>query len=81
MFLLNTSGKRIRTLRVAAGLNQTQLADHIGIAQNTLSVIENDRIRLSVDLAKKLAEPLNTNPQYLLMLTDEYTPEPLYAQA
>lgn len=75
MPLLNTSGKRIRVLRVAAGLNQAQLAERIGIAQNTLSVIETDQRKVSVDQALELARALNTTAAYLLCLTNTLDPE------
>jgi transcriptional regulator with XRE-family HTH domain len=39
-----TQGKQIRIMRTVRGLNQGELAEKIGMAQVTLSYIENDHV-------------------------------------
>lgn len=53
--MIRTS-ERIRTLRKQAGLSQKELADLVGIAQNTLSQYESGTRALRVETLKKLSE-------------------------
>jgi len=43
-------------------LSQNQLKQLTGIAQTTISAIENDRVRLGVERAKVLARALKDHP-------------------
>lgn len=79
MYDLKTPGSRIRILRTAAGLKQSELAERVGFAQNSISMYESDKYQLSTDLAIKLAVALNTSPAYLLCLTADPEPEPVHA--
>ncbi len=74
MPLLNTTGKRIRILRIAVELDQRQLADRVGVTQSTISMLENDQRQLQVEVARLLAAELNTTAAYLLCLVN--TPDP-----
>lgn len=59
-------GESVRILRQLQDLSQYELADLSGIAQSTISAIENDRIRLGVERAKQLARALNCHPAVLV---------------
>lgn len=48
----------LETMRKDAGQTQKELAAHLGIAQATLSNIENGKRRPSVDVAKKIGAAL-----------------------
>lgn len=51
-------GQRIATLRKAQGLTQVQLAEHLGVAQQTLAHYEAGRLRLLAGALPTLAERL-----------------------
>ena len=59
-------GESVRIIRELQGLSQNQLARRTGIAQATLSAIENDRVRLGVERAKVLARALKCHPAVLV---------------
>ncbi|MEO8097968.1 MAG: helix-turn-helix transcriptional regulator [Acidobacteriota bacterium] len=59
-------GESVRILRELQELSQNELAAKTGIAQATLSAIENDRIRLGVERAKVLARALRCHPAVLV---------------
>ena len=59
-------GESVRIVRELQGLSQNQLAKKSGIAQATLSAIENDRVQLGVERAKTLANALSCHPAVLL---------------
>lgn len=61
-----TVGQSVRTAREFQELTQAELAAKCGIAQATLSSIENDRVTLGVDRAKRLARALKVHPSVLL---------------
>ena len=49
-------GDSVRIIRELQGRSQNELAKRTGIAQATLSAIENDRVRLGVERAKSWPE-------------------------
>lgn len=51
----------VKDYRQAAGLSQLALAQAIGVARQTINLIENDKYNPSLDLCIKLAETLNTD--------------------
>ena len=59
-------GESVRIIRELQELSQTQLAQLTGIPQSTISAIENDRINLGVERAKKLARALKCHPAVLV---------------
>lgn len=59
-------GQSVRIIRELQGLSQNQLAELTGIAQATLSAIENDRVRLGVERAKILGRALQCHPAVLV---------------
>jgi HTH-type transcriptional regulator, competence development regulator len=67
-----TFGERIRQLRKAKNLNQSELAEKVGINFTYLSKIENDKITSaefpSEDTIKKLAKALRADADELLLM-------------
>ena len=61
-----TVGESVRILRELQELRQNPLAETSGIAQATISAIENDRVRLGVERAKVLARALKCHPGVLV---------------
>jgi transcriptional regulator with XRE-family HTH domain len=61
-----TPGESVRILRELQELSQNELAELSGIAQSTISAIENDRVRLGVERAKALARSLRCHPAVLI---------------
>ncbi|TLQ17495.1 helix-turn-helix transcriptional regulator [Lentilactobacillus parafarraginis] len=55
---------RVREYRKKQGLSQFALAERIGVARQTINLIENDKynpsLNLCIDLAKTLGTDLNT---------------------
>jgi transcriptional regulator with XRE-family HTH domain len=59
-------GQRIATLRKAQGLTQVQLAEHLGVAQQTLAHYEAGRLRLLAGALPTLAERLGVGIEELI---------------
>src|ERR1035437_5339574 len=59
-------GESVRILREFQELSQSQLAELTGIAQATISAIENGRVNLGVERAKVLARSLKCHPAVLV---------------
>lgn len=59
-------GQRIATLRKARGLTQVQLAEQLGVAQQTLAHYEAGRLRLLASTLAKLADVLETPVEELI---------------
>lgn len=52
---------RVKDYRTERGLSQLALAKAIGVARQTINLIENDKYNPSLDLCIKLAEVLETD--------------------
>ena len=57
---------RLKEARKKARLSQQQVADYIGISQNTYSYWENEKYNVDSESLKKLSELFNTSVDYLL---------------
>ncbi|MGE5494427.1 MAG: helix-turn-helix domain-containing protein [Burkholderiales bacterium] len=60
---------RIRALRRAQGLTQSQLAKLVGVAQPYINEIERGKKRPSVDVLERLCDSLGGSADYLLGVT------------
>jgi len=67
--LLEVPGNRLFAFRSRKGLTQKQLAEAAGVKRDTVSMLENGRRTLGVNLARKLAPPLGI--RYKDLLPDE----------
>jgi transcriptional regulator with XRE-family HTH domain len=59
-------GESVHIVRELQGFSQNKLSQLGGIPRATLSVIENDRVRLGVERAKVLARALRCHPAVLV---------------
>jgi transcriptional regulator with XRE-family HTH domain len=59
-------GESVRILRELQELSQSRLSELTGIAQATISAIENGRVNLGVERAKVLARALRCHPAVLV---------------
>lgn len=59
-------GARIRRLRVASGLSQVEFATRLGVANGTVSMIENGSQTPSDELMERMAAVLDATPRFLL---------------
>jgi transcriptional regulator with XRE-family HTH domain len=59
-------GSRITAARKAQNLTQQQLADQLGVAQQTYAQWETGRARIQVDMLPKLAKDLNVSLDELI---------------
>lgn len=58
---MSTIGQRIRTIRKTNNLNQIKFANLIGISQGTLSELEQDKYRPSLDIIIAIKENFNSH--------------------
>ncbi len=68
--------KRIRDLREDCDLNQTKVAEKLGMSQTGYSKYETGENDIPTAVLIKLARFYNTSVDYLLGLTDERKPYP-----
>ena len=68
--------KRIKELREDNDKKQIEIAQLLGIQQNSYSQIENEKNTIQVEHLIKLASFYNTSTDYILGLTDEIKPYP-----
>ena len=66
--------KNIRDLREDNEIKQKQLADMLGVAQNTYSQYETGKIAFTDEILIKLADFYNTSVDYLLDRTNDKKP-------
>jgi len=64
-------GARIRRLRLASGFGQVELADRIGIASGTISMIETGALPLPTAIIGLLAQALGVTESYLVRSRSE----------
>lgn len=58
-------GKRVRRMRLVSGFGQVELAERIGVASGTISMLENDKIVPSGDLLRRIAHEVRCTVEYL----------------
>ena len=67
---------RVRELREDSDKTQKQIADILGVAQNTYSNYENGNREIPIESLIRLSRFYNVNLEYILGLTDEAAPLP-----
>ena len=68
--------ENIRNLRVDGGYTQKQIAEYLGVSQNTYSQYEIGVLNYSVDVVMKLADFYGVSVDYLLGRTAKKEPYP-----
>ena len=68
--------ENIRNLRIDGGYTQKQIAEYLGISQNTYSQYEIGILNYPVDAIIKLAEFYGVSTDYLLGRTNRKEPYP-----
>jgi transcriptional regulator with XRE-family HTH domain len=60
------NSERLRAAREAAGLNQSELAERIGVTRNVISLVESGKQSLATRNLVKACAVLNVSADYLL---------------
>ena len=68
--------ENIRNIRIDRGYTQKQIAEYLGISQNTYSQYEVGTLNYPVDVIVKLAAFYGVSTDYLLGLTNRKEPYP-----
>lgn len=63
--------ERIKTLRLARGLNQVELANALSVTKQSVSNWENNNIQPSIEILLKLADFFKVSTDYLLCRDNE----------
>ena len=66
-----TMKNRIKKLRIESGLTQMELAEKVGMANNTLSRYENEKRKPKEEVLQKLADFFDVSVPYLQGIDDE----------
>lgn len=69
-FNMIKTGQRIKELRNEFGFSQKELAEKIGVAQNTITQYEKGTAKASLEVIVNLAIVLKTTTDYLLGLEE-----------
>lgn len=64
---------RLKELREACKLNQTELGEILGVTNQTVSNWENGNIAPSIEMVEKIANYFKVSVDYLLFRTDSLT--------
>lgn len=74
---MQTMGERIRTLRQARGLSQSQLAEKVSVTVGSVSQWESGDIKnIKIPTFLKLCTELGTTPHYLAFGPNQKSPPP-----
>jgi len=68
---MSTFGKRLRDCRKEKGLSQNEIAKILSTNHSVIGKYERDDVKPSIDVAKKLADLLNTTVAYLVGETQD----------
>ena len=68
---MSTFGKRLRDCRKEKGLSQNEIAKILNTNHQVIGKYERDDVKPSIDVAKKLADLLNTTVAYLVGETQD----------
>ncbi|MFS0559610.1 helix-turn-helix transcriptional regulator [Terribacillus sp. 179-K 1B1 HS] len=59
------SGDKFKTIRLYLGMNQTQFAEFLGVAQATIAMIESGKRRVSDAVAARLSHKFIVTEEYM----------------
>ena len=70
--IMSEMGRRIRELRLDAGLTQEQLGDMVGLQKSAIAKYENGKTEnMKRSVIQKMAEVLGVSPSYLMGFEDD----------
>lgn len=69
-------GERIKKLRKARGFTQFDLAEKVGLAESTISLLEAGKRKPSLQAINKLAEIFNVDPAHFITTDNESEENP-----
>lgn len=75
-WVIKMAYKHIRDLRCDRDIRQREVAEYLGMAQNTYSQYETGTIALTAEVLCRLADFYGTSVDYLLDRTDNPAPYP-----
>ncbi|URJ43636.1 helix-turn-helix transcriptional regulator [Paenibacillus polymyxa] len=75
---MSTIGQRIRTIRKTNNLNQIKFANTIGVSQGTLSELEQDKYRPSLDIIIAIKENFNSHIEWLIFGDTPVSKKPIF---
>jgi y4mF family transcriptional regulator len=61
-----TFGQRIKQYRKQSGMTQEDLAEAIGVTQESISQMENDKVRIYLDKLNDICKALNITLEQIL---------------
>ena len=64
--MIKTLNENLRELRVARGINQSELGQLLGVTKQCVSNWENDNVLPSIEMLVKIADYFNVSCDYLL---------------
>lgn len=62
---------RIKNLRIDADLKQEELAEIVGISQQTISRYESESTKIDAEILKRIADYFNVSTDYILYRTNK----------
>jgi transcriptional regulator with XRE-family HTH domain len=68
--LVDVFAQRLKDLRIQRGLSLNQLAKDIGVTAQSLSLYENSKRTINIDLLNDIAKYFNVSADYLIGLSD-----------
>ena len=72
-------GKKLKNLRIKAGLTQERLAHKLGVSPSSIGMYEQGRRKLDSETLPKICKELNTSSDYVLGMDDESEPKDVCA--
>lgn len=68
---MNLCGKSIRKIRRERDLTQEYMAFEMGISQKSYSDIENSKVKMNLDILKKISGILDIKPSDICSISDQ----------
>lgn len=66
--------KNLRLLREERGMSQKQLADYIGVSQQSINKYENHNVKPDIGVLMRIADCFSTSVDYIIGHTEERRP-------
>lgn len=67
---MNSTGEKLKKLRKQKGLTQKNVADHLGLHSNSISMYEKGNRKISIENIEKLSQLFGVSTDYLISEND-----------